>query len=62
MREHKLYLWQEICEFEKTRIEYISHDKVEMDLVKKDCRSSRLADAFKQKEVPSFIGFVNSYQ
>jgi hypothetical protein len=33
MREHKLYLWPEKCEFEKTRIEYlgiiISHNKVE---------------------------------
>jgi hypothetical protein len=35
---HKLYLWLEKCEFEKTRIEYvgviISHHKVEIDLVK----------------------------
>jgi NDP-sugar pyrophosphorylase family protein len=38
MREHKLYLQPEKCEFEKTRIEYlgviISHNKVEMDPVK----------------------------
>jgi hypothetical protein len=38
MLEHKLYLWPEKCEFEKTRIEYlsviISHNKVEMDPVK----------------------------
>jgi hypothetical protein len=38
MHEHKLYLWPEKCEFEKTRIEYlgiiISHNKVEMDPVK----------------------------
>jgi hypothetical protein len=37
MHEYKLYLWPEKCEFEKTRIEYlsviISHNKVEMDLV-----------------------------
>jgi hypothetical protein len=37
MHEHKLYLWPEKCEFEKTRIKYlgviISHNKVEMDLV-----------------------------
>jgi hypothetical protein len=37
MREHKLYLRPEKCEFEKTRIEYlsviISHNKVEMDPV-----------------------------
>jgi hypothetical protein len=38
MHEHKLYLRPEKCEFEKTRIEYlsiiISHNKVEMDPVK----------------------------
>jgi hypothetical protein len=38
MHEHKLYLRLEKCEFEKTKIEYlgviISHNKVEMDLVK----------------------------
>jgi hypothetical protein len=38
MCKHKLYLWPEKCEFEKTRIEYlgviISHNKVEMDTVK----------------------------
>jgi hypothetical protein len=38
MREHKLYLRLERCEFEQTRIEYlgviISHNKVEMDPVK----------------------------
>jgi hypothetical protein len=38
MREHKLHLQPEKCEFEKTRIEYlgiiISHNKVDMDPVK----------------------------
>jgi hypothetical protein len=38
MHKHKLYLWPEKCEFEKVRIKYlsiiISHNKVEMDLVK----------------------------
>jgi hypothetical protein len=38
MHEHKLYLRPEKCEFEETRIEYlsiiISHNKVEMDPVK----------------------------
>jgi hypothetical protein len=38
MHKHKLYLRPEKCEFEKTKIEYlsviISHNKVEMDLVK----------------------------
>jgi hypothetical protein len=38
MHKHTLYLWLEKCKFEQTRIEYlgviISHNKVEMDLVK----------------------------
>jgi hypothetical protein len=38
MRKHKFYLRPEKCEFEKTKIKYlsviISHNKVEMDLVK----------------------------
>jgi hypothetical protein len=38
MHNHKLYLWLDKCKCEKTRIEYlgviISHNKVEMDLVK----------------------------
>jgi hypothetical protein len=38
MRGHKLYLWLEKCAFEETKIEYlgviISHNKVEIDLVK----------------------------
>jgi hypothetical protein len=38
MHKHKLYLRPEKCEFKKTKIEYlsviISHNKVEMDLVK----------------------------
>jgi hypothetical protein len=65
MREHKLYLWPEKCEFEKTRIEYlgviISHNKVEMDPVK----IAGVADwptPSNKKEVQSFIGFVNFYQ
>jgi hypothetical protein len=65
MREHKLYLQPEKCEFEKTRIEYlsviISHNKVEMDLVK----IAGVADwptPPNKKEVQSFVGFVNFYQ
>jgi hypothetical protein len=65
MREHKLHLWPEKCEFEKTRIEYlgviISHNKVEMDLVK----IGGLVDwstPSNKKEVQSFIGFVNFYR
>jgi hypothetical protein len=64
MREHKLYLWPEKCEFEQTRIEclsvIISHNKVEMDLVK----IAGVADwpmPSNKKEVQSFIGFVNFY-
>jgi hypothetical protein len=65
MRKHKLYLWPEKCEFEKTRIEYlgviISHNKVEMDPVK----IAGVADwptPSNKKEVQSFVSFVNLYQ
>jgi hypothetical protein len=65
MREHKLYLGPEKCEFEKTRIEYlgviISHNKVEMDPVK----IAGVADwptPSNKKEVQSFVSFVNLYQ
>jgi hypothetical protein len=64
MREHKLYLRLEKCEFEKTKIEYlgviISHNKVEMDPVK----IAEVADwptPSNKKEVQSFVGFVNFY-
>jgi hypothetical protein len=64
MHEHKLYLQPEKCEFEKTRIEYlsviISHNKVEMDPVK----SAGVADwptPSNKKEVQSFVSFVNFY-
>jgi hypothetical protein len=65
MCEHKLYLWLEKCKFEKTKIEYlsviISHNKVEMDLVK----ITGVVDwptSSNKKEVQSFVGFVNFYQ
>jgi hypothetical protein len=65
MHEHKLYLWPEKCEFEKTKIEYlgiiISHNKVEMDPVK----IAGVADwptPSNNKEVQSFVGFVNFYR
>jgi hypothetical protein len=65
MRKHKLYLRLEKCEFEKTRIEYlgiiISHNKVEMDLVKIAGVVDWLTPSNK-KEVQSFVGFVNFYQ
>jgi hypothetical protein len=64
MREHKLYLRPEKCEFEKVRIEYlgviISHNKVEMDPVK-----IAVADwptTSNEKEVQSCVSFVNFYQ
>jgi hypothetical protein len=65
MREHKLYLRPEKCEFEKVRIEYlgviISHNKVEMDPVK----IAGVADwptPSNKKEVQSFVGFINFYR
>jgi hypothetical protein len=65
MREHKLYLRLEKCEFEKTKIEYlgiiISHNKVEMDLVKIAGVADWLTPSNK-KGVQSFIGFVNFYR
>jgi hypothetical protein len=64
MREHKLFLQPEKCEFELTRIEYlsviISHNKVEMDPVK----IAGVADwptPSNKKEVQSFVGFINFY-
>jgi hypothetical protein len=64
MREHKLYLQPEKCEFEKTKIEYlgiiISHNKVEMDPVKIAGVANWLTPSNK-KEVQSFVGFVNFY-
>jgi hypothetical protein len=64
MCEHKLYLWLEKCEFEKTKIEYlssiISHNKVEMDPVK----IAGVADwptPSNEKEVQSFVGFISFY-
>jgi hypothetical protein len=62
MHKHKLYLWLEKCEFEQTKIEYlsviISHNKVEMDPVK----ITGVADwptPSNKKEVQSFVGFIN---
>jgi hypothetical protein len=65
MHEHKLYLRPERCEFEKTKIEYlsviISHNKVEMDPVKITGVTDWLTPSNK-KEVQSFVGFINFYQ
>jgi hypothetical protein len=65
MREHKLYLQPEKCEFEKTRIEYlgviISHNKVEMDPVK-IAEVAEWPTPSNKQEVQSFVGFVKFYQ
>jgi hypothetical protein len=65
MCEHKLYLWPEKCQLEKTKIKYlgviISHNKVEMYPVK----IAGVVDwptSSNKKEVQSFIGFVNFYR
>jgi hypothetical protein len=66
MCKHKLYLRPEKCKFEKTRIiEYlgviISHNKVEMDLVK----IAGVVDwptPSNKKEVQSFVSFINFYR
>jgi hypothetical protein len=65
MREHKLYLRPEKCEFEKTKIKYlgviISHNKVEMDPVKIAGVVDWPMPSNKQ-EVQSFVVFVNFYR
>jgi hypothetical protein len=65
MRKHKLYLRLEKCEFEQTRIEYlsviISHNKVEMDPVNIAGVVDWLTPSNK-KEVQSFVGFINFYR
>ncbi|EEB89036.1 hypothetical protein MPER_12920 [Moniliophthora perniciosa FA553] len=65
LREHKLYLRVEKCEFCKERIEYlgviISHNKVGMDPVK----VAGVADwptPTEKSEVQSFLGFTNFYR
>jgi hypothetical protein len=65
MQEDKLYLRLEKCEFEKTKVEYlsviISHNKVEIDPVK----IAGVADwptPSNKKEVQSFVGFINFYR
>jgi hypothetical protein len=64
MCEHKLYLRPEKCKFKKTRIEYlgiiISHNKVEMDLVK-IAGVAEWPMPSNKKEVQSFISFINFY-
>ena len=65
LRQYKLYLHPDKCEFEKRRIEYlglvISEGRVEMDLVKVAGVADWPAPKSK-REVQSFLGFVNFYQ
>jgi hypothetical protein len=65
MREHKLYLRHDKCEFEKERVEYlgvvISHNHVEMDPVKVAGVMEWPVPKSK-KEVQSFVGFANFYR
>ena len=65
LREYRLYLRADKCEFEKERIEYlgviISHNHVEMDPVK----VSGVAEwpvPKNKKEVSAFLGFTNFYR
>jgi hypothetical protein len=65
MCKHKLYVWLEKCEFEKTKIEYLGiiilHNKVEMDPLK----IARVVDwpmPSNKKKVQSFVSFVNFYR
>src|SRR6266581_4940816 len=64
LEKHKLYLWLDKCEFEKTMVEYlgviISHNSVTMDLVKVVGVAEWPAPTNK-KEVQSFLGFTNFY-
>ena len=64
LREHKLYLKSEKCEFKQKQIEYLRvivlEGQVEMDPVK----VSGVAEwpiPQNKKEVQSFVGFVNFY-
>src|SRR3979490_1529688 len=65
LREHKLYLRKEKCEFDQTRIEYlgliISEGKVEMDPVKVQ-GVTKWPMPKSRKEVQSFLGFANFYR
>jgi RNase H-like domain found in reverse transcriptase/Reverse transcriptase (RNA-dependent DNA polymerase)/Integrase zinc binding domain/Chromo (CHRromatin Organisation MOdifier) domain len=65
LREHKLFLKPEKCEFEKTQIEYlglvISEGQIQMDPVKVAGVRDWPAPTNK-KEVQSFLGFTNFYR
>lgn len=65
LRQNKLYLKAEKCEFEKLKIEYlgliISQGKIEMDPVKIE-GVSKWPEPKTVKEVQSFLGFINFYR
>jgi hypothetical protein len=64
LRQYKLYLQHDKCEFAKTRIEYlgliISHGQAEMDPVK-IAGVAEWPTPSNKKEVQSFLGFTNFY-
>jgi len=65
LREHKLYLRPEKCEFEKSSIEslgvIISHNHVEMDPVKV-AGVAAWPTPENKKDVQQFVGFTNFYR
>jgi transposase InsO family protein len=65
LRQHKLYLRPEKCEFERTSVEYlglvISHDTVAMDPVKV-AGVQNWPQPTSKLELQSFLGFVNFYR
>jgi hypothetical protein len=65
LRENRLFLWPEKCEFEKSTIEYlgiiISHNHVEMDPIKVAGVAAWPMPENK-KDVQQFLGFTNFYR
>jgi hypothetical protein len=65
LRQHKLFLRPDKCEFEKTRVEYlrliISEGQAEMDPVKV-AGVAEWPTPKNKKEVQQFLGFVNFYR
>ena len=64
LREHRLFLWHDKCNFKTTMIEYlglvISEGEIRMDLVKVAGVTEWLVLTCR-REVQSFLGFVNFY-
>ena len=64
LRQHKLYLRHDKCEFAKTQIEYLGliilHGQAEMDPVK-IAGVAEWPTLDSKKEVQSFLGFTNFY-